>query len=151
MTDSESHPERVNAKSEELAPESLSYPTNHVVSIVDTPEQLRSAVDALTSSGFLDSEVNVTAGEGIADALSATTGRTGWADIAMRFTSRVGLPNDEMLMKRQYEDALRDGHYILLVFAATDDRKDSAARIIAEHGGHYVNYLGRFSIQAMVP
>jgi len=151
MADSESHPDRVNAKSEELARESFSYPTNHLVSVVDTLEQLRSAVDALTSSGFLDSEVNVSAGEGVADALSATTGRTGWADIAMRLTERVGLPNDEMLMKRQYEEALRDGHYVLSVLALTDDRKDRAARIIADHGGHYINFLGRFSIQAMVP
>lgn len=151
MSESESHTDPLNAKRAEPAHEPPTYPTNHVVAIVDTPEQLRSAVTALTSGGFLESEVNVSAGEGFADALGATTGRTGWADLAMRFTDRVGLPNDEMLMKRQYEDALRDGHYILLVFAATDDRKDSAARIIAEHGGHYVNYLGRFSIQAMVP
>lgn len=151
MSDPESRTDQHSVASEHTAEEPIAYPTNHVVAILDTIDELRSAVAALTAGGFLESEVNVSAGEGIADALGASTGRTGWADLAMRFTERIGLPNDESLMKRRYEDALREGHYVVAVLAATDERKEHAARIIAEHGGHFVNHLGRFSIQAMVP
>jgi hypothetical protein len=139
------------AKSEKPATEPIAYPTNHLVAIIDTVDQLRSAMSALTRGGFLESELTVSAGEGIADALSATTGRSGWADLAMRFTEKLGLPNDETLIKRQYEEALRDGHYVVAVLAESDDRKDHGAEILAANGGHFIHYLGRFAIQVMRP
>ena len=116
----------------------MQYPENHVVGVVDTPEQLRSAAKALTGGGFLTSELGVSCGTDAADALDATTGRT-------------GIENDEMAVKERYEQALRDGHFVVAISAPTEERKALAAKILQEHGGHFVNFLGRYTMVRMHP
>lgn len=129
----------------------IRYPENHVVGVVDTPDQLRSAVQALTQGGFLTSELDVTCGPGAADALQATTGRTGFAGLAIRFAERLGMENDEMETKERYEQALRDGRFVVSASAPTDERKTLAAKILQEHGGHFINFLGRYTMVRMHP
>lgn len=124
----------------------IRYPVDHVIAVVDQPEQLRSALAALKSGGFLESELGVRSGEAMADALAATSGRTGWSDLAMRFSDWMGLTNDEMEIRHRYEDALRDGHFVVSVAAATDERRDVAARVLLDHGAHFVNFLGRYTM-----
>jgi hypothetical protein len=128
----------------------IRYPINHVLAVIDEPGQLRSALAALESGGFLESELGVRCGEAMADAVAATSGRTGWSDLAMRFSDWIGLANDEMEVKNRYEAALRDGHFVVSVAAGTDERKDVAARILREHGAHFVNFLGRFTMEMIV-
>jgi len=129
----------------------MRYPENHVVGVVDTPEQLRSAVQALREGGFLTSELDVTCGTGAADALDATTGRTGLAGLAIRVAERLGIENDEMATKERYEQAMRDGHFVVSASAPTDERKALAATILQEHGGHFINFLGRYTMVRMHP
>ena len=122
------------------------YPVNHVVGVVDAPEQVTSTVEALLGGGFLDSEVEVgCGGQAAADRLRSSTGRTGLLDAILRVTEALGVPNDEMEVKHRYEQALRDGRFLVLVLALTDDRKQRAAQIIRDHGGHFINFLGRFT------
>jgi hypothetical protein len=129
----------------------MHYPENHVVGVVDTPEQLWSAAKALTGGGFLASELAVSCGTSAADALEATTGRTGLADLAIRVAEKLGIENDEMAVKERYEQALRDGRFVVAVSAPTDERKALAAKILQEHGGHFVNFLGRYTMVRMHP
>jgi hypothetical protein len=126
------------------------YPEGCVIGIIDTVDQLEAAVEALTSGGFLRSEIEVLYGEAAADRLDATTGRTGLAGLAMRLVAALGMPDDEMIMKADYEQALRDGHFLVLVLVPTEERKNRAARLLEEHGGHFVNFLGRFMIETLV-
>jgi len=129
----------------------LRYPADHVLGVVDTPDQLMSTVAALRDARFLDSEIDVARGEAAADALAATTGRTGLADLAIRVAARLGASNDEMAMKERYEQALREGEFVVSVFAPTDERTDLAAQTLREHGGHFINRMGRFTIEPIHP
>ena len=127
------------------------YPTHHVVGVINTEDELERAVAALTDRGFLDDEINVVAGQAAADALHARTGRTGLANLAIRIAERLGVTDDEMDVKAHYEQALRDGHLLILVDAPTDARKERAAEILREHRAHTVNYMGRLSWEEIVP
>ena len=129
--------------------ESVRYPTNHVIAVVDTADQLTSAARALTEGGFLDSEIEVTCGRAAADALDANTGRTGLAHLAIRLAERLGISNDEMAVKERYEEALRDGRFVVTVAAPTDERKNIAGQILHDHGAHFVNFMGRFSMEVL--
>ena len=131
--------------------EPIHYPTNHVVGVVDTPEQLSSAATALTSAGFRDSEIDISCGQTAADDLAATTGRTGLANVAIRIAERLGIADDEMEMKNRYEQALRSGRFVVSVLTPTDERKALAAGILRDHGGRFINFLGRLSIEAIHP
>lgn len=139
----ESHPQ------DSATPQPIRYPVNHVLGIIDTADQVRSAVGALVAGGFLDSEVDVGCGNAAADAMDVNTGRTGLSHLAVRIATKLGLADTEMEVKERYEQALRDGRFVIAVDAPTDARKEKATQIITAHGGHFVNFLGRFAIEWM--
>ncbi|MGH7624447.1 MAG: hypothetical protein ACREOJ_03910 [Gemmatimonadaceae bacterium] len=148
MSHSPSHDD-VTAGSTQPAAEAPRYPVNHVVGIIDTRTQLEPAVCALLESGFLESEINIGSGQADADALDVNTGRTGLAHLAIRFAERLGLSTDEMDTKERYEQALREGHFVVAVLAPSDAHNQSAARILKDHDGRFVNFLGRFTIESL--
>jgi len=129
--------------------ELLQYPTHRVVGVLDTEEQTRDAVDALTSGGFLATEIGIGTGPDLADQLRQTTGRSGFADLAMRFNEALGLPNDEAEAKALYERAMRDGGYVIAVLAPTAERKERALEILSSHGAQDVGYFGRLVIEKL--
>jgi hypothetical protein len=132
-------------------PERIRYPLNHMVGIINTDTEAARAVKALRAGGFLDSEVHVAAGQAEADALHAQTGRGGLADLAIRFAELLGVSDDEMETKALYEQAMRDGRFVFVIDAPSDDRRNQAAKILREHGAHTVNYMGRLARTEIVP
>lgn len=131
--------------------EPVRYPTNHVLAVFDTQPQLSRGVDALTAGGFLPAEVSIACGPEAADAVGASSGRGGLAGLANSIADWIGIENKEMEIKGRYEQAMRDGRYVVRVAAPTDERKDRAAEILAAHGAHTVTFHGRFTIEAIVP
>jgi hypothetical protein len=141
---------------EAFVPESQSgggpveYPTNHVVAVLDTPDQTSCALDALVGGGFLESEIELRRGTEEADRLDAGTGRRGFQDWWIRLFQSVGLRNTEIEMKDHYEQALRNGHTVLAVMAPTDERKDLAAQMIRECGGRFINFFGHLNVERII-
>jgi hypothetical protein len=131
--------------------EPVRYPQNRVLGVIDTVSQVRGAVEALTEGGFLASEVEVLHGETASTKLAEGTGRTGLRGLAMRLIAGIGMPNDETAMKDHYADALAKGQFLVMVLAPTEERKQLATQLLREHDGHFINFLGRFTIEAMVP
>jgi hypothetical protein len=143
------HDEDPSVRATETSEPIVRYPENHVLAIVDSEPQLESVVQALESSGFLDTEVSIACGQSAADLLNAHTGRRGLTDLVIRVANRLGLQNEESETKDRYETALRDGQFVLAVLAPTDARKELAAQLLTSHGAHFVNFLGRFSIERL--
>ena len=127
------------------------YPVNHVLGVLESPADAEAAAAALAGGGYLPSEIHVACGSDAAAALRATTGRKGILDAAIRIAQRLGIANHEMEMKETYEKALAAGHFVLIVDAPTDLRKHEATRILREHNAHSVTFLGRYSIEKLVP
>jgi hypothetical protein len=146
---SDSHTSDTGTRSSGGVEAPVSYPTNQVVGVVARPEDAAAACTALTSSGFLQSEVTVTSGPAAADAIRASTGRTGLANVAIRIAERFGVHDEEMETKASYEQALRDGKLVVGVLAPTDERKELATRILREHGARPINFLGKLTIEPL--
>jgi hypothetical protein len=146
MSESQSQP-REDRPQAGVSGDEIRYPTDHIVGIVDTPEQLEEAIRALTGGGFLESEIRVAHGPAAAARLEASTGRTGLVDRLLRVAERIGMPNDEMAIKDRYEQALRDGQFVVLVLAPTDERKARAGEVLSSKGGHFIKYFGRLTIE----
>jgi hypothetical protein len=127
------------------------YPVNHVLGVLDTPADAGAAAEALAGGGFLASEIHVACGTDAAEALRATTGRTGIVNAAIRIAQRLGVANHEMEVKAIYEQALADGRFVLIVDAPTDTRRELATSVLREHNAHSVAFLGRYSIEKLVP
>jgi hypothetical protein len=128
---------------------SVQYHENHVIGILDTPEAAEAAVRALTGGGFLESEVTVTCGVERADLLRGSTGRSGLIGRVLQVVDRFGGGGEEMDARHQYEQALRDGHLNVLVLAPTEERKRLAADILRQHGGHFINFFGRLTVEKL--
>jgi hypothetical protein len=123
------------------------YPENHVVGLLDTMEQVESAVTALTTGGFLLSEIQLVHGAAAAEKLRQNTGRSGLAHLAMRFAEFIGIPTDETAIKNQYADGLGKGQLLLMVLAPTEERRRAAGRILEAHGGTNIRFFGQYTIQ----
>jgi hypothetical protein len=127
-------------------PEPVQYPVNHVVGVLDSSKQTDCALDALVSGGFLESEVELIKPEEI-ERLTAGTGRQGIHDWFIRVTGSLGLKNAETEMKERYEHELRQGGTLVAVLAPTEDRKDLAAQLLQQCGGHFINFFGRLNVE----
>ena len=128
-----------------------SYPTDNLAAVIDARDETVAAVEALTADGFAAPDIHVFAGAEAAAALEASAGRTGLAGLAIRIAERLGIENDEMMVKQRFEQALRDGHYLVFVDAADEERKERASAILHAHGAHHVGFLGRFTMEKMFP
>lgn len=124
----------------------VQYPENRMLAIIDTRDHLRAAIEALTSGGFLPSEIEVLQGANAAQKLREETGRTGLANLSMRFIEKIGLPNDELALKSHYADALADGRFLVAVAAPTEERQRIASQVLTEHGGEDVRFFSRYTI-----
>jgi len=129
------------------SPETIEYPTNRVLAILDTAQQSSCAVDGLVGGGFLESEVGVGHGPEDADRVDSSTGRRGFQDWFIRFFDRLGVQNAETEMRNRYEQALREGHTVIGVLAPTEERKDLAVKILQDCGAHFINFCGQFSVE----
>jgi hypothetical protein len=129
----------------------VNYPANHVVAVVDTVSQVSALVPELTANGFLDSEIHVHCGVAHANEIDASPGRGGLAGIVIRIAEALGIENVEMEVKSRYEQAMRDGHYVVVIAAPTEQRKERASEILAKHEAHTVTFHGRFTIEDIVP
>lgn len=131
--------------------EPIAYPVNDVLAVLDTRDELAAAILELTAEGVRDSEVQVTCGSEQADALRDSTGRGGLAGLAIRIADQLGIQNPEMETKAKYEQAMRDGRYVLRVPAPTDEHKARVVEVLNRHGAHGVGYFTRFTIERIVP
>ena len=131
--------------------EPFKYPQDHVAAIVDSPDQLRHALENLTGGGFLESEVTVLAGPKEAERLDASTGRTGLLYHVLRVADWLGMLHKEMEVKERYEQALREDGHVILVLAPTEERKRLTADILRNAGGYFIKFFGRFTIEVLAP
>ena len=68
--------------------------------------------------------------------------RRGPAGVTIRVVQKLGLEDDEMSLTSVYEQALRDGSFVVLVDAPTGERNERAAEVLRRHGAHSIHYLG---------
>lgn len=94
--------------------ESPTYPENTLLGVLDTPEQVRCA-------------------------LEAPSGRTVLLDKALRVVQSFDMWNDELEVKAQYEEALREGHIVVRVEA------------LRRCGGHFISYFGKLTRERIAP
>jgi hypothetical protein len=130
--------------------ETIPYPTNHVVGII-ARTSVEAVLSDLRSQNFTDADVHVQQGTEVADRLAASSGHSGILGAILRIADHLGIREDELEEKHRYEEALRDGDAVVLVYTPEEDRKDRAGKILNAHGAHFINFLGRYTSERIKP
>ena len=100
---------------------------------------------ALRAAGVPDRDITILRGEEGADRLDGTGAVNGVIARLRRLVSFTLM--DQLVDMALYEQAVRDGQAVVMVSLATTAPKAAAIAILREHGGHFINYYGRFATE----
>jgi len=123
-------------------------PTNKVVGSIDAAGDAKDAMRDLAAAGFATSEVEL-----LMDQEAAA--RIGMSDEAMVHifdsTQKVPAFYDAPVIVRRVEEELRASHYLIGVVAKDGEARERAREILKSHGGHFINFYGRFAAESLEP
>lgn len=119
------------------------------MAVVDDPADAAGAMAELRAAGFAIEDLEVLRGTEGADRVDGTGGAAGAAG---RFRRAIDFTlMDQLVDFVAYERALRDGRAVVLARVRNDQRKAVALDVLRRHGGHFVNYFGRFATEEIDP
>lgn len=126
---------------------SVGSAVGRLFAVVDTHAKAEAARESLVAAGVLPEAIETFEGADAAAAFDPSGERRGllgrfyrimeftWADQAPDFA--------------WYEAAVREGHVVMSVRVKGQRHVAHAARIIEEHGGHFINHFGWFETQEL--
>ena len=127
----------------------LSYPTNKIIGMVSTPEELHAAIAELNAAGFGEAQVEVLCGRKGAARLDVTGERRGFLARVYRFVEKFGDMDAKHL--NDYRSELLNGHFLLAVDVPDDDARTRVVDVFKAHGGHRVNFFRALTIEGLLP
>jgi len=128
-------------------------PTNKVVGSIDAAGDAKNAMRDLTAAGFATSEVELlTDQEGAARIDMSGEGLEAMVHVHIfDSTQKVPAFYDSPVIVRRVEEELRASHYLIGVVAKDGEARERAREILKSHGGHFINFYGRFAAEGLEP
>ena len=126
---------------------SIGYPTNRLLAVIDDPAQAAAAVADLGSIGIETRDLEILRGDEGADRMDGTGSVSGWLGRLRRAFDFTLM--DQLVDFAAYERALRDGRAVVMVHVHGDAPKAAAHDVLKRHGGHFINYYGRFATEEL--
>jgi hypothetical protein len=130
-----------------MAGRSIGSAVGRLFAVLDTAGQVDEARAALVAAGIDPAAIETFEGSDAATAFDSSGARHGilgrfyrivefsWADQAPDFA--------------WYEAAIREGHVVISLRVRGQRHVAHAARIIEDHGGHFINHYGWFETQEL--
>jgi hypothetical protein len=125
----------------------IGYPTNRLLAVIDDAPEAAAALADLKAAGFSDRDLEILRGEEGADRMDGTGEVSGWLGRLRRAFDFTLM--DQLVDFATYERALRDGRVVVMVHVHGDEPKAQAVAILRRHGGHFINYYGRFATEEL--
>jgi hypothetical protein len=125
----------------------IGYPTNRLLAVIDDPTAAAAAMAELSASGIPAHDLELLRGEEGADRVDGTGDVSGWLGRLRRAFDFTLM--DQLVDFAAYERALRDGRAVVMVHVHGDAPKETARQMLKRHGGHFINYYGRFATEEL--
>lgn len=126
-------------------------PTNKVVGVIDDAHDTKEALRDLRAAGFTVGEVELAAGEEAARKIDVS-------DEAQEMLQHVFLPlqkvpayYDAPVISGRVEQELLADHYLIGITAKDQEARWRARDVLKSHDGHFINFYGIFSAEALEP
>jgi len=126
--------------------EFISYPTNRVVGTINDSADAQAAVQELIEAGFNADEIDVIYGKEGMRRLDPTGEKHGLLARLQRTFLQL---NEEPKHLRHHVDDVLAGHFVIMVLAEDEDKQTRAGDILKSHGGHFINFYGRWTMQSL--
>jgi hypothetical protein len=123
----------------------IGYPTDNLFGIIDDPVKAEQALQALATAGFA-AETEVFHGEEGAHRIDASGANHGRLAQLRRLHQKTTVEREHA---EQYEQAVLQGYCVIAVHTSDPDQREQARQVLKEHGGHFINYYGRFAIRKL--
>ncbi len=124
--------------------ESLSFPDDTVVGIVDDPDGAIAVIEALLEEEGIDEDrVTFMCGESGARRIDPEGERHGLLGRLQRLVQHYSDKEPENVQRQA--DELRAGRY-LVTAPATQETRDRVAAVMAAHGARYINHYGTWTV-----
>lgn len=121
------------------------YPSNKVVGVIDSPDDLQDALASLQDAGIKLEDVESLCGEPGIARLDRSGQRHGLVARLIRLAQFVG---EEQTHLQRHEEELSKGHFLVSVVVGRDEAvKNKVRDLLHAHGGHYLHYYGRYAVQ----
>lgn len=125
----------------------IGYPTNRLLAVIDDPVDAAAALAELKAAEFNDRDLEILRGAESADRMDGTGEVSGWLGRLRRAFDFTLM--DQLVDFATYERALRDGRAVVMVHVHGDAPKEQAHQVFKRHGGHFINYYGRFATEEL--
>ena len=126
-------------------------PTNMVIGVIDNADATKDALRDLIANGFSEKEIALLTDEEAAQRISANDE---WSEVSVHiFRSTQKLPAfyDAPGIVRRLEQELLASHHLIGATAKDGETRERACGILKSHGGHFINFYGRWAAEALEP
>ena len=126
-------------------------PTNMVVGVIDNAGATKDALRDLIAAGFSEKEIALLADE---EAARRSGVVDEWSEVSVHiFRSTQKLPAfyDAPVIVRRLEQELHAGRHLIGVIANDGETRERVCGILKSHGGHFINFYGRWAAEALEP
>jgi hypothetical protein len=126
-------------------------PTNKVVGSIDDAGDAKAGLSDLRAAGFTAAEVELVMDEEGARRIGMSD--EGGEVLVHIFypTQKVPAFYDAPVIARRVEQELVASHYLIGVTAKDKEARQRASNILKSHGGHFINFYGRWAAEALEP
>jgi hypothetical protein len=118
-----------------------------LIAVLDTAEAADAAIAALGAAGIDRAAIELFSGPEAAGAFDPTGQRHGVLGVLYRILEFSWA--DQAPDFAWYDAAIREGRVVMSVRVRGQRHVAHAARIVAEHGGHFINHFGWFETQEL--
>ena len=130
-------------------PRMLASFVNHMIGVLDDPDQAEAALQALMAEEhFTEHDIELLSGEAGQDRLDFTGERHG---LLARLRRQIQKMTDEYEHARRYEDELLRGRYLVVVHVTHEEQARRVCHLLRSHGGHFIHYYGPYIVQQFCP
>jgi hypothetical protein len=125
----------------------LSYPTDKLVAIIDVMPDAEQARQELLEAGFAPDAIGLLHGTAAAERAVHYTD----LDPFPHLTRLLHVHSIEHEQAVVYEQALRQDQSVIAVHAPKAQDRERALGIMEAHNAHYINFYGKWTIEALKP
>ncbi|GAA5503830.1 hypothetical protein Dxin01_03593 [Deinococcus xinjiangensis] len=130
-------------------PRMLASFVNHLIGVLDDPDQAQAAVQAiLQQEGLQEHDIELLVGQEGELRLDFTGERHG---LLARLRREIQGLTDEYTYARRYELELGRGHVLILIATRHEEQAQRICHLLRGYGGHFIHYYGPLIVESFCP